>query len=386
MLGAYDGAEVCELVWIFILYQLSRKYNKNNIGLYRDDGLAVFKNISGPQEEKIKKHFQNIFRRNNSNIIVKCNLKKVNYLDVTLNLSDGSSKPFHKPNSEINYIYRESNHPPSIIKQLPLSVESRLSKLSSDKNVFTQAASVYQEALKRAGYNHKLKYKNSDRYNSNNNNNQDNCNSNDTKNDNNYNNNKFKSNHDDNWYNNDDNNNKDNFDSYENKDSNDNNNNKVEFNINVNRGNNNNNNNYNSNSNDNRDKIKNKDTTTAATNNCFNRNNIKVSYSCMPNIKWAINSHNRKILHPPVNNQTRTCNCIRLPFLYKKNAWAKIHYIKQILVQKTVKQKFITAYQKQNLKQDIRTMKNSSTAKSTKMTRNYRLNSGQLKLQKKSQS
>ena len=54
-MGAYDGAEVCELVGIFILYQLSRECHKNNIGLYRDDGLAVFKNISGPQAEKIKK-------------------------------------------------------------------------------------------------------------------------------------------------------------------------------------------------------------------------------------------------------------------------------------------------------------------------------------------
>ena len=44
-------------VGIFILHQLSRVYNNNNIGLYRDDGLAVFKNISGPQAEKIKKHF-----------------------------------------------------------------------------------------------------------------------------------------------------------------------------------------------------------------------------------------------------------------------------------------------------------------------------------------
>ena len=89
-MGAYDGAEVCELVGIFILYQLSRIYNKNDIGLYRDDGLAVFRNTSGPQAEKIKKHFQSIFRKNNLNIIVKCNLKIVDYLDVTLNLSDSS--------------------------------------------------------------------------------------------------------------------------------------------------------------------------------------------------------------------------------------------------------------------------------------------------------
>ena len=86
-MSAYDGAAGCELVAIFIFYQLSHKQNKNNIGLYRDDGFAVFNNISGPhpQADKIKKHFQNIFRINNLNIIVKCNIKTVDYLEVTLN-------------------------------------------------------------------------------------------------------------------------------------------------------------------------------------------------------------------------------------------------------------------------------------------------------------
>ena len=51
-MGAYDGAEVCELVEIFILYQVSRKYNRNNKGVYRDDDLALFKKISSPQAEK----------------------------------------------------------------------------------------------------------------------------------------------------------------------------------------------------------------------------------------------------------------------------------------------------------------------------------------------
>ena len=31
----------------------------------------------------------------------------------------------------------------------------------------------------------------------------------------------------------------------------------------------------------------------------------------MPNIKSAINSHNRKILHSPLNSQNRTCNYIK---------------------------------------------------------------------------
>ena len=89
----------------------------------RDEGLAVIKNISSPQTEKIKKNIQNFFRKNNLNVIVKCNLI-IDYLDVKLNLSNGSYKPFHKQRSEINYIYGESNHLPDIIKQLP-SVESR---------------------------------------------------------------------------------------------------------------------------------------------------------------------------------------------------------------------------------------------------------------------
>ena len=57
-MGAYDDAEVSELVEIFILYQLSHKYNKNNIGLNRDDGLAVFRNTSGHKQKKLRNIFK----------------------------------------------------------------------------------------------------------------------------------------------------------------------------------------------------------------------------------------------------------------------------------------------------------------------------------------
>ena len=43
----------------------------------------------------------------------------------------------------------------------------------------------------------------------------------------------------------------------------------------------------------------------------FNKNKVKVSYSCMPNIKNKINTHNSKIINPPKDNTARTCNCIR---------------------------------------------------------------------------
>lgn len=42
-MGSYDGAEVCELVGLFILTNLGKKFGKDNSGLYRDDGLATVK-------------------------------------------------------------------------------------------------------------------------------------------------------------------------------------------------------------------------------------------------------------------------------------------------------------------------------------------------------
>ena len=43
----------------------------------------------------------------------------------------------------------------------------------------------------------------------------------------------------------------------------------------------------------------------------FNKNNVKVSYSCMPNMKNIINMHNKKIINPLKDNIARTCNCLR---------------------------------------------------------------------------
>ena len=128
----------------------------------------------------------------------------MDYLDVTLNFLDGSYKPFHKSNSEINYIHKELlNHIASSIKQWRFSDELRLSKLSSDENVFIKAVPVYQKVIKQVRYSHKLSYNNSDKNNSNKNN-KDYFSSNDQKNNNNYNN-EFMINANHNWDNNNNN-------------------------------------------------------------------------------------------------------------------------------------------------------------------------------------
>ena len=46
-MGSYDGAEICELVGLFLLHELSTIIPKDLTGLYRDDGLAILQNSSG---------------------------------------------------------------------------------------------------------------------------------------------------------------------------------------------------------------------------------------------------------------------------------------------------------------------------------------------------
>ena len=50
-MGAYDGAEVCELVGNYLLYKLLKSYEKKDIGLYKDEGLAVLR-IKVDQNQK----------------------------------------------------------------------------------------------------------------------------------------------------------------------------------------------------------------------------------------------------------------------------------------------------------------------------------------------
>ena len=66
--------------------------------------------------EKIKKHLQKVFKDNGLDVFVECNMKKVNYLDVTFNLNDGTHRPYQKPGNIIQYIHVESNQPANIIK------------------------------------------------------------------------------------------------------------------------------------------------------------------------------------------------------------------------------------------------------------------------------
>ena len=116
ILSAYNATEVWELIGIFMLSILSKHISKNHIELYRDDSLAISKNLSRSRSRKTQQKVSKIFKEKYQDIIVQCNLKINNYLDITLNLNDGSWRLYRKPNKETNYVHINSDHPLSVIK------------------------------------------------------------------------------------------------------------------------------------------------------------------------------------------------------------------------------------------------------------------------------
>ena len=254
-MGSFDGAETCTLVGTCLLSLLTSKLNCD-IGLYRDDGLAACE--APPRTiEKIKKQICAIFKSQNLKITIDANKKVVDFLDITFNIENNTYKPYTKPSNKIMYINSKSNHPPCIIKNLPESINRRLNTISSNKDMFDQSVRPYQEALNNSGYNHKLIYKPI----------HSNTSRNRTRNIT--------------WYNP-----------------------PYSSNVKTNIG---------------KQFLNTIDKCFHANHplkKLFSRQTLKVSYSCMPNIKSAIDAHNNKLIKGSANNiatTNRTCNCRNKP-------------------------------------------------------------------------
>ena len=122
--GQYDGAETCELVGSYLLSQLSVDYS-NDIGLYRDDGLAAFD--ESPHEiENIKKHICKVFYDHQLKLTIDASKKCVEYLDITLDLRSSSYKPYMKPGNSYLYVNCSGNHSLSILQSIPEAINKRL--------------------------------------------------------------------------------------------------------------------------------------------------------------------------------------------------------------------------------------------------------------------
>ena len=161
-----------------------------------------------------------------------------------------SPQPYLKPENTPQYIDARSNHPPSIIKAVPEGVNKRLSEISSNEESFNKTAHIYQKALDESGHKYKLQYKNYEK--------------------------KEKKNRSRKitWFNP-----------------------PFDLNVKTNIG---------------------KCFLTIVDNSfppehplrkIFNRNTLKLSYSCLPNVKSTIDAHNKKILKIDDKTETKPCNC-----------------------------------------------------------------------------
>ena len=83
------------------------------------------------------------------------------FLDVTFNFARKKCFLSRKANNTPIYINSFSNHPPTIIKQLPKMIKKRISDLSCNKEEFDKVKSIYETALKDSGHFTSMSFNNS---------------------------------------------------------------------------------------------------------------------------------------------------------------------------------------------------------------------------------
>ena len=89
-------------LYSFLCFYESIKFE--SIDLYRDDGLAVLKSATGSESERMGKRLIKTFQDNDLSITSQTNITSANFLDIALNLTMESYKPYRKPNDQPLYI------------------------------------------------------------------------------------------------------------------------------------------------------------------------------------------------------------------------------------------------------------------------------------------
>ena len=195
-----------------------------------------------------------LFKNNGLKITIEPSTKTTDFLDIWFNLETGRYKPWKKPNSNPKYVHKDSCHPKPVIKAIPKMISNRLQSLSSTEEEFKEVKDDYELALKQAGYSQEMKFEEKSSGESNN---------------------KKKRSRKVCWFN----------PPFSNE---------VATNLSK---------LFNS-------LVKKHFKPGTLMGKLFNKNNLKLSYSCCQNIGSIINKHNRKLLNPNKNDEkTEECNC-----------------------------------------------------------------------------
>ena len=118
-IGAYDGAEICELIGCVLLYSINKIMDPSSHGPYCDDGLIIVDKSTPKKCDGIRKRLYKLFDEFGFRLDIRTDLKITDYLDVTLNLYSGTVSPFRKRNQDLRYVNRGSNHPTQVFKHVP---------------------------------------------------------------------------------------------------------------------------------------------------------------------------------------------------------------------------------------------------------------------------
>ena len=158
-MGCPDGAEVCELIGLFLLNELekSKIIDSSEVGLYRDDGIAVLRGTKR-DGENLRKKITKLFKKFGFGLEVSPVGTFLEFLDVRLDLKEREYEVYIKPNTKTQYVNMKSNHPPAILKNLPQNTENRINKRCSTQTLFEKHAPRYNDILKRSGYNQTINY------------------------------------------------------------------------------------------------------------------------------------------------------------------------------------------------------------------------------------
>lgn len=99
-----------------------------------------------------------MFKKFGFKLEIQSNLKVTDYLDITLDLHNGTISPFRKNNQQPCYIDVGSNHPTHVLKHIPNGISYRLSTNSSSDNILNQNKQDYEKGLENSGHKSKLIY------------------------------------------------------------------------------------------------------------------------------------------------------------------------------------------------------------------------------------
>ena len=105
---SYEVTDLCELVGEYLLDIFTKEFYKQNIDLYRDDGISCFENISWLDPEKLKKKLFKIFKNSRLRIAVERNVIITEFLDATFDLKSAADYPYRKLNNELLYINKNA--------------------------------------------------------------------------------------------------------------------------------------------------------------------------------------------------------------------------------------------------------------------------------------